>query len=312
MRARLLVTTAALCGLMLGCEAQPVAPAAPVAKPAPTPVSAEAAPVPKDSCPSWATLDAKTLPALPATPHTATFEQVWRTVLEKHFDPTLGCQDWPALRLEFGQKLGEARDAAGAYATMNELLGTLKQSHFKVVPPSGAAPTAASGPARAPIHVREIGDEVVVVDPALGGVDSGVPRGAVIVAIDDKPIAEIVGKAEAEALRPDEVAFQTMIAVEGAMHGATEAKRKITFKDPTKADTEVTREVTCVVPAGEMVTIGNLQDIPTDRHASHDAGNEGRSPRVQLLDAADGQARRGGDGRAARAGHDGAGPRPSG
>ena len=219
--------------------------------------------LPKDSCPSWATLDAKSLPALPATPHTATFEQVWRTVLEKHFDPTLGCQDWPARRLEFGQKLGEARDAAGAYATMNALLGTLKQSHFKVVAPSGAAPTAASGPARAPIHVRKIGDEVVVVDSALGGVDSGVPRGAVIVAIDDRPITEIVAKAETDALRPDEVAFQTMIAVEGAMHGTPGAKRKITFKDPTKADAEVTREVGCVLPAGEMVTIGNLQDIPT-------------------------------------------------
>jgi len=245
---------------VMSCGAPAAVPATP-AKPA---AAVEAAPpVPKDSCPSWATLDTKTLPALPATPHTATFEQVWRTVLEKHFDPTLGCQDWPARRVEFGHKLGEARDAAGAYATMNGLLGTLKQSHFKVVAPSGATPTAASGPARAPIHVRQIGGEVVVVDAAVGGVDSGVPRGAVIVAIDDKPISEITAKVAEHALRPDEVAFQTMLAVEGAMHGATGAKRKISFLDPAKADAVVTREVACVDPAGELVTIGNLQDIPT-------------------------------------------------
>ena len=253
---------AALGGLlMVGCGAEP----APIVKPATPTAAVEAvAPVPKDSCPSWATLDTKSLPALPATPHTATFEQVWRTVLEKHFDPTLGCQDWPARRVEFGTRLGEARDAAGAYATRNGMLGTLKQSHFKVVPPSGAtAPSAASGPARAPIHVRKIGDEVVVVDAALGGVDSGVPRGAVLVAIDDRPVAELVAKVEADALRPDEVAFHAMLAVEAAMHGPSGAKRKITFKDPSKADAEVTREVTCVDPAGELVTIGNLQNIPT-------------------------------------------------
>jgi carboxyl-terminal processing protease len=134
----------------------------------------------------------QSLPPLPDTPYTATFEQVWRIVQEKHFDPTLGCQDWPALRLEFGGRLAHAKDASEAYATMNALLATLKQSHFKVVPPGGAVESEASGPARAPVHVRMIEGQLLVVDAALGGVDSGVPRGAVLVAVDGKPVAEIV------------------------------------------------------------------------------------------------------------------------
>jgi carboxyl-terminal processing protease len=246
--------------LAAACGAEASKPAVPAVT-AP-PAAAEPA-VPKDSCPSWATLDPASQPALPATPYTATFEQVWRTVLEKHFDPTLGCQDWPALRVEYGKRLAEATDAKAAYATMNALLGTLKQSHFKVVPPSGAAPTTASGPARTPIHVRMIGADVVVVDPQVGGVDSGVPRGAVIVAIDGRPVAELVAKVEDNALRADEVAFQTMLAVEGAMHGAVGDRRKVTFRDPRKGDAETTVEVACVMPAGELVTIGNLHDIPT-------------------------------------------------
>ena len=221
-------------------------------------------PVVKDSCASWAGLDVATLPGLPATQYTATFEQVWRIVLEKHFDPTLGCQDWPARRLEFGARLAEAKDAAAAYAVMNGLLGTLKQSHFKVVAPRGSAPPPeASGPARAPIHVRVIGDAVVVVDAAVGGVPSGVPRGAEIVAIDGRPVAELVAEVKDVALREGEVAFQTSLAVEGALHGQVGAKREITFKDPGKADAEVTRKVACALPGGELVTIGNLHDIPT-------------------------------------------------
>lgn len=240
--------------------------APPVAEPAPAPAPAPAPVVPvmpKDACPSWAGLDLKSLPPLPVTPYTATFEQVWRIVQEKHFDPTLGCQDWPALRLEFGGRLASAKDPAEAYATMNALLATLKQSHFKVVAPGGAVESEASGPARVPVHVRMIEGKLLVVDAALGGVDSGVPRGAVLVAIDDKPVAEIVRKIEATALRPDEVAFQAMWAVEAALRGAPGATRSLRFLDPKKKDLEVTREVTCVIPDGEMVTIGNLHDIPT-------------------------------------------------
>ena len=238
------------------------APPEPVPVPGPAPTVASIAQVLKDSCTSWAGLDVATLPPLPVTPYTATFEQVWRIVLEKHFDPTLGCQDWPARRLEFGQRLADAKDATAAYATMNGLLATLQQSHFKVVPPRSAAP-AASGPARAPIHVRLLGDEVVVVDAAVGGVESGMPLGAVIVAIDGRPVAEIVAEVEAAALREGEVAFQTSLAVEAALHGPVGARRKISFKDPRKADAEVSREVSCVLPDGELVTIGNLHDIPT-------------------------------------------------
>lgn len=239
---------------------------APAVAPAPERVPVAASePVlpPKEACPSWAGVDVKALPPLPATPYTATFEQVWRIVLEKHFDPTLGCQNWPALRLEYGGRLAQAKDPAEAYATMNALLDTLKQSHFKVMGPGSAVESEASGPARAPVHVRMIEGQMVVVDAALGGVDSGVRRGAVLIAIDGKPVAEIVGKVEAAAARPDEVAFQAMLAVEAAMHGAPGATRTLRYLDPKKKDAEVTREVTCVLPNGELVTIGNLRDLPT-------------------------------------------------
>lgn len=233
----------------------------PAARPAPEPAPV-AAPK-KEACPSWAGLDLKALPPLPATPYTSTFEQVWRIVQEKHFDPTLGCQDWPALRLEYGGRLAQAKAPAEAYATMNALLATLKQSHFKVMGPGSGVESEASGPARAPVHVRLIDGQMLVVDVALGGVDSGVPRGAVLVAVDGKPVAEIVGKIEATALRRDEVAFQATMAVEAMMRGAPGATRSLRFLDPTKMDAEVTREVTCVLPHGELVTIGNLHDLPT-------------------------------------------------
>lgn len=260
MRRALHLARAAACGLtLLACEAPPQVQPTPAAEPA-TAEPVKAAP---ETCPSWASLDVTKLPPLPASPYAATFEHVWRTVLDKHFDPTLGCQDWPARRLEFGAKLAAASDGAAAYAVMNELLGTLKQSHFKAMPPGDAAERTATGPARVPIQVRMLGGEAVVVDAAVGGAASGVPRGAVLLAIDGKPVAEIAAKVEDAALGADEVAFQAMWAIAAALHGAAGATRALTYRDPKRKDAEVTREVACVLPAGELVTIGNLHDIPT-------------------------------------------------
>lgn len=248
-------------GLVLqACEA-PVqtGPAEPVKT---TPPAAPAEPGrPAEACPSWAGLEVDKLPPLPASPYAATFDQVWRTVLIKHFDPTLGCQDWPARRAEFGEKLAAAKDATAAYAVMNDLLATLKQSHFKVVPPGGASETTSAGPARVPIHVRMIDGAAVVVDAAVGGVKSGVPQGAILEAIDDKPVAEIAAKIMKDAAAGEDAAFQTMWAIESALHGQPGAKRRLTLLDAKSK--KVTRDAECVLPAGELVTIGNLHDIPT-------------------------------------------------
>ena len=245
------VATLALAGLaLLACDGPP-----PHAEPAPAKSEPVQAPLPepaKETCPAWASLDVAKLPPLPASPYAVNFEQVWRIVLQKHFDPTLGCQDWPARRLEFGTKLAAAKDATEAYKVMNDLLGTLGQSHFKVVPP---AETGSLGPARVPIRVRMIAGKAVVVDAAVGKADSGIPRGAVVTAIDGKPIPEIIAKADDAALGAHEVA--------AALHGADGASRQVTFLDPGKADAEVTRASQCVLPTGELVTIGNLHDLPT-------------------------------------------------
>src|SRR5690606_24174978 len=76
---------------------------------------------------------------LPDGPHVAAYEHVWRTIAEKHYDPTLACLDWVALRKHYGQKVADAgTDATTAYAAINELLGLLGQSHLHATAPSGS------------------------------------------------------------------------------------------------------------------------------------------------------------------------------
>ncbi|MEZ4381094.1 MAG: S41 family peptidase [Nannocystaceae bacterium] len=215
-------------------------------------------------CPDLSDLDPTTLPPLPESPYAATLDAVWRVVLQKHFDPTLACLDWPALRLEYGAKLVDAESPTAAYELMNELLDKLGQSHFKVVPPAPADATEAPrGGALAPLAARLIGDEVVVVDAAVGGVDSGVPQGAVLLEVAGESVPELVARIKARSERPSERAFEVSRAVENLLSGDEGDAIALRLRDPKAADAEVTREVRCVTPAGEVVSLGNLRDIPT-------------------------------------------------
>jgi len=216
------------------------------------------------ACADYSELDPRSLPALPETPHTATFEAVWRMVLEKHFDPTLACQDWPALRTEYGAKLVDAKDRAEAYAIMNELLDRLGQSHFRVIPPSAdaGADTGPRGSAQAPLSARWIDEELVVVDGAVGGVDSGIPNGAVLLEIGDRQLDEVIAQIKERTERPSEFAFELTRGVANLLSGDEGDKLSVRFRDPA-SDQEDTREVTCVTPTGDLISLGNLRNIPT-------------------------------------------------
>jgi carboxyl-terminal processing protease len=220
----------------------------------------------QDACRSWASLDVSTLPALPDTPYTATFEQVWRTVLDKHYDPTLGCLDWPAVRVEYGTKLGQAPDEAAAFDLMRQMLGRLGQSHLAVVPPRqrvAGEPRAAvkSGDARVPIEVRVVGGEAIVVRDALDGKKSGIPRGAAILAIDELELPPLLADMKAQHPREVEATFAVRRVAASWLScpaGATKTVRYQAYGAKAPKSTKVK----CQPIVAERLSLGNLKDVP--------------------------------------------------
>lgn len=220
----------------------------------------------KDACRSWEDLDVGTLPALPQTAYTATFEQVWRTVLEKHYDPTLGCLDWPAVRMEYGSKLAEAKDDAAAFDLMRQMLGRLGQSHLAVVPPQervAGEPRAAvkSGDARVPIEVRVLGGEAVVVHDALDGKKSGIPRGAALLAVDDLEVAPMLAATKEHTTREVEATFAARRVIASWLSCPAGASKTLKYQ-PVGAKAPKTKKVECQEIAAERVSLGNLKDVP--------------------------------------------------
>lgn len=237
-------------------EAPPVADAEP----------ADASDGADDACRDWSDLDVASLPPLPETPYTATLEKVWVTVLQKHYDPTINCLDWPAVRTEYGAKLAEAKDEAAAFALITEMLHSIGQSHLAVVPPRkrvAGEPRAAvkAGDAEVPIEVRIIGGEAVVVNAAKGGHKSGIPAGAALLAVDDDEVAPVVAATAEHAKRTVEATFAARRVIASWLSCPTGAKKTLRYQ-PFGAGKPKTRAVKCVPIEAERVSLGNLKNIP--------------------------------------------------
>jgi len=64
------------------------------------------------------------------------FDMVWTTIRDKHWDPTLGGADWQGIREELRPKVAAATTMGEARAPMYDLISRLEQSHFGIFPAS--------------------------------------------------------------------------------------------------------------------------------------------------------------------------------
>src|ERR1700694_785695 len=62
------------------------------------------------------------------------FEYVWKTVRDKHWQTNPGGLDWQAVHDELRPAIEKADSMEAARAVMTDMLGRLHQTHFGIVP----------------------------------------------------------------------------------------------------------------------------------------------------------------------------------
>ena len=62
------------------------------------------------------------------------FDHVWTTIRDSHWDPEMGGIDWEAVRDELRPKVEQASDLATARAVMDEMISRLEMSHYGIIP----------------------------------------------------------------------------------------------------------------------------------------------------------------------------------
>jgi carboxyl-terminal processing protease len=62
------------------------------------------------------------------------FEKVWTTIRDKHWDPKLGGLDWEAIHDEFRPQIEGANSRARVRSLISSMVSRLGQSHFSIIP----------------------------------------------------------------------------------------------------------------------------------------------------------------------------------
>src|SRR5215471_6818670 len=99
------------------------------------------------------------------------FEKVWKTVRDKHWDPKLNGIDWQAVHDELRPKMEAAKNMEAAREVLNDMVGRLKQSHFGIFP----------GEVYHDLDSKAVGVDEVGAEEANPGIDLRILNGHAIV-----------------------------------------------------------------------------------------------------------------------------------
>ncbi len=127
-----------------------------------------------------------------------TFDQVWRTVKDKHFDPTFGGVNWDQVRVRYAARMARIKTEAELYPLLQQMLGELHQSHFQVISPEAVVTDdeMPSGTATTGIELQMIGTQAVIsaVEPNSSAALTGLRPGFVITKAGESTVAELALK----------------------------------------------------------------------------------------------------------------------
>ena len=124
-----------------------------------------------------------------------TFDIVWRTVKEKHFDPTLGGLDWDKVREQYAPRAAAAKTDNELYGILRQMLGELHQSHFNIIPPEAVvednSPEPKGGGIGIDLRLIDGQPTITRVEPQSKAALAGLRPGFVIKKIDDTTAEKI-------------------------------------------------------------------------------------------------------------------------
>jgi len=124
------------------------------------------------------------------------FDIVWRTVKDKHFDPTLGGLDWEKVRKQYEPRAAAAKTDTEFYDVLRQMLGELHQSHFNIIPPEAIVQDDSPEPKGGGIGIdlRLIDGQPVItrVEQGSSGETAGLRPGFIIKKIDADSVQKVI------------------------------------------------------------------------------------------------------------------------
>jgi len=196
------------------------------------------------------------------------FEHVWTTVRDRHWDPKINGVDWQAVHDELRPKLEKAKTMDEARAVMSDMLSRLHETHFAIEPadlyddlgsddaePGKEKPSREGNPG---FTLRVIDGRALVteVDADSPAARAGVKPGWEIVKADGKPVAPRLKKIQAKFATSTLLDILSERSVASLLTGPSGSGVKVTFTNGENKPVDLTLDR--VKPRGVTALFGNL------------------------------------------------------
>lgn len=196
-----------------------------------------------------------------------TFEKVWTTINEKHFDPTFGGVDWQKVREIYEPKAAAAKSDGELYGVLRQMLGELKLSHFGIIPPDAELKTAQSGSGAIGVELKMLDGKAVInqIQSGSAAEQASLKTGFVIEKVDGKTVGELLAPLETSFAKRNMPDAQRRLYRErtliGFINGKTDVKVKLEVSDGSNQIKIF--DVPRVEQKGEMsLAVGNFPAQP--------------------------------------------------
>jgi carboxyl-terminal processing protease len=211
--------------------------------------------------------------AKPATPLTAenerrnleSFEYVWTTIRDKHWDPKLGGLDWRAIHDEYRPQIEKAGSIGECRAVLMTMIKRLGQSHFGIIPSEvykavnptvGAATANKEGAVGFSLGILDSQAVVTEVTENTPAAKLGVRPGWVLLKSGGQDLAPILVEVRKSYKDSPLAELYLHRAVLGKIQGKAGDKLAMVFRNGK--DEEVALSVPLVEPKGARAQLGNL------------------------------------------------------
>ena len=191
------------------------------------------------------------------------FDKVWDTINQKHYDPTFGGVDWIHVRELYLPKAKAAKSDQDFHNVLRQMLGELNLSHFNVFPPPPALGTENDSNASVGVELKWIGGLPVVfrVEPGSQAAAAGIRSGFVLNKIDGKLVADTLKPLQESLGKRQTTDMMRRVymerSAEAIIAGKPDTKALLEFLDGE--DKPVSVELTRIRYAGEMsLPVGNF------------------------------------------------------
>jgi carboxyl-terminal processing protease len=185
------------------------------------------------------------------------FEKVWTTIRDTHWEKNPAGLDWQAIHDEFRPKVAKAASMDEARVAIREMLARLHQTHFALFPAIvyDAVREDAAGPGAPGIDLRILDKQAVVtgVDPGSGAERAGVRPGWAIQNVRGMDLSPAI---RALTVDPSISDLSLTRAVLARLSGPVGEKVSVAFLDGSNR--RVPLDLELAEPRGAPAEFGNL------------------------------------------------------